>query len=341
MARTIRFHELGGPEVLRYEELPVRAPRAGEARIRVEAVGLNRSEVMFRQGRYLERPDLPSGLGSEAAGVVLEVGPGVSRWRPGDAVSVVPAFSQRDYPVYAEEAVVPAAGLLPRPDGMDAVTGAAIWMPYLTVYGMLAEVVRVRPGDRVLVTAANNSVGLAALRALTYLGAVALATVPGAAHRDTLLAAGAVEVLDGGEPGREPDGLAASIRQLTGGHGVDLVLDAVGGPGVERLVRACARGASVLVHGGLSGLPTPLPAGRYVPVWLRRYTVFEITTDPEALRRGEHFVRAGLAAGVLAADVDRVFEFEDVVAAHRYVDSPDRAPGKPVLRVRRADLPPG
>jgi NADPH:quinone reductase-like Zn-dependent oxidoreductase len=224
---------------------------------------------------------------------------------------------------------------------MDPITGAAVWMPYLTVYGMLAEVVRVRPGDRVLVTAANNSVGLAALRVLRYLGAVALATVPGVAHRDALLAAGAVEVLDGGQPGREPDGLAGSIRQATGGHGVDLVLDAVGGPGVERLVQACAHGASVLVHGGLSGLPTPLPAGRYAPVWLRRYTVFEITTDPEALRRGEHFVRAGLASGVLVADVDRVFEFNDVVAAHRYVDSPNRAPGKPVLRVRPADPPSG
>jgi NADPH:quinone reductase-like Zn-dependent oxidoreductase len=96
MVRTIRFHETGGPEVLRYEDLPVRAPGAGEVRIRVDAVGLNRAEVNFRRGTYLEPPRLPAGLGCEAAGEVLELGLGVERWQPGDAVSVVPAFSQND-----------------------------------------------------------------------------------------------------------------------------------------------------------------------------------------------------------------------------------------------------
>lgn len=112
------------------------------------------------------------------------------------------------------------------------------------------------------------------------------------------------------------------------------MLDAVGGPRVAELVGACAPGATVLVHGGLSGEPTPLPGGRYAPVWMRRYLVFEITGDPAALRRAEHFVRAGLACGAFVPTVDRVFDFDDVAAAHAYVDSPDRAPGKPVLRVR-------
>ncbi|MHA6784380.1 zinc-dependent alcohol dehydrogenase family protein [Pseudonocardia saturnea] len=329
MARTIRFHETGGPEVLRYEDLPVRAPGPGEVRIRVDAIGLNRAEVNFRRGTYLEQPVLPAGLGSEAAGEVLEVGPGVARWRPGDAVCVVPAFSQNDYPVYAEEAVVPAAALLERPPGMDAVTGAAVWMPYVTVYGMVQEVVRVRPGDRVVVTAAANSIGLAAVRVLRHLGALPVATVTADAARAALLDAGAQAVLvdDGSD-------LSGALRDATGGAGADLVLDAVGGPRVEELVRACAPGATVLVHGGLSGQPTPLPGGRYAPVWMRRYLVFEITGDPAALRRAEHFVRAGLACGALTASVDRVFDFDDVAAAHAYVDSPDRAPGKPVLRVR-------
>ncbi|HEY1973458.1 MAG TPA: alcohol dehydrogenase catalytic domain-containing protein, partial [Pseudonocardia sp.] len=88
MARVIRFHELGGPEVLRIEELPVRPPGPGEVRIRVDAVGLNRAEVNFRRGSYLEQPKLPAGLGSEAAGEVLAVGPDVSGWRPGDQISV-------------------------------------------------------------------------------------------------------------------------------------------------------------------------------------------------------------------------------------------------------------
>ncbi|MBW0117799.1 zinc-dependent alcohol dehydrogenase family protein [Pseudonocardia abyssalis] len=328
MARTIRFHETGGPEVLRIEDLPVRAPGPGEVRIRVDAIGLNRAEVNFRRGTYLEQPVLPAGLGSEAAGEVLEIGPDVVRWQPGDLVCVVPAFSQNDYPVYAEEAVVPAAALLARPPGMDAVTGAAVWMPNVAVYGMTQEIVRVRPGDHVVVTAAANSIGLAAVQVLRHLGALPIATVTTDGGRDTLLAAGAAAVLvdDGSD-------LAPALRGATGGAGADLVLDAVGGPRVAELVRACARGGTVIVHGGLSGEPTPLPGGRYAPVWMRRYTVFEITGDPAALRRAEHFVRAGLASGALTPSVDRIFDLDDVAAAHTYVDSPDRAPGKPVLRV--------
>ncbi|MDN5916574.1 MAG: zinc-dependent alcohol dehydrogenase family protein [Pseudonocardia sp.] len=328
MVSTIRFHELGGPEVLRVEDVPVRAPGPGEVRIRVDAIGLNRAEVNFRRGTYLEAPRLPAGLGTEAAGVVLETGPDVSRWSVGDEVSVVPAFSQNEFPVYAAEAVVPAAALLARPEGLDAVSSAAVWMPYVTVYGMVAEIVRVRAGDRVVVTSASNSVGVAALQVLRHLGAVPIATDGSRDHADALHAAGAAHVVVAGES------LTADLLAATEGHGADLVLDADGGPQVAQLVNACAPGATVIVHGGLSGEPTPLPGGGYAPVWLRRYRVFEITGDPAALRRAEHFVRAGLASGAFTPMVDRVFEFDDVAAAHAYVDSPDRAPGKPVLRVR-------
>ncbi|WP_028938019.1 zinc-dependent alcohol dehydrogenase family protein [Pseudonocardia spinosispora] len=329
MVRTIRFHELGGPEVLRIEDHPVRDPDEGEVRIRVDAIGLNRSEVNFRRGTYLDQPNLPAGLGTEAAGEVLAVGVGVERWEKGDQVCVLPSFSQNDYPVYAEEAIVPARALMARPPGMDAVTGCAVWMPYVTVYGMVAEVTRVRPGDHVVVTAPNNSIGVAALQVLRYLGAVAIAVAADGTDRTTLLKAGAHTVIDA-----DSADVSAAIREATGGRGAALVLDAVGGPGVADLVAACAPGAVVIVHGGLSGEQTPLPAGRYAPVWLRRYTLFEVTGDPAALRRAEHFVRSGLAVGALVPLVDRVFDFEDVAEAHTYLDSPDRAPGKPVLRVR-------
>ncbi|RZT85977.1 NADPH:quinone reductase-like Zn-dependent oxidoreductase [Pseudonocardia sediminis] len=328
MVSTIRFHSLGGPEVLRIEDVPVRAPGPGEVRIRVDAIGLNRAEVNFRRGTYLEAPRLPAGLGSEAAGVVLEIGPDVPRWSVGDEVSVVPAFSQNDYPVYAEEAVVPASALVARPEGLDAVSSAAVWMPYVTVYGMVAETVRVRPGDRVVVTSASNSIGVTALQVLRHLGAEPVATVATLDHAEALRAAGAAHVVVPGED------LTADLLAATDGHGADLVLDADGGPQVTQLVAACAPGATVIVHGGLSGQPTPLPGGTYAPVWLRRFHLFEVTGDPAVLRRAEHFVRAGLASGAFTPTVDRVFDFDDVAAAHAYVDSPDRAPGKPVLRVR-------
>lgn len=112
------------------------------------------------------------------------------------------------------------------------------------------------------------------------------------------------------------------------------MLDADGGSQVVQLVEACAPGATVIVHGGLSGESTPRPVGGYAPVWLRPYRVFGLTGDPAVLCRAEHFVRAGLASAAFTLMVGRVFEFDDVAAAHAYVDSPERAPGKPVLRVR-------
>ncbi|MHA6795006.1 zinc-dependent alcohol dehydrogenase family protein [Pseudonocardia bannensis] len=331
MVRTIRFHELGGPEVLRYEDLPVRSPGPGEVRMRVDAFGLNRAEVNFRRGTYLEDPVLPAGLGYEASGEILEVGPDVARWAVGDAVSVVPAFSQNDYPIYAEEAVVPAAALVGRPDGMDAVTGAAIWMPYVTVYGALQEVTRVRPGDHVVITAATNSVGMAAIQVVRHLGAIPIATTRTAEKHPALLEAGAATVI-----ATDSEDLTEAIRAATGGRGAEFAFDAVGGPQVEQLARAMAPDGRIIVHGNLSGQPTPLPGNRFGPVWMRRYTLFEITKDPAGLRRAEHFVRAGLEAGAFVPVIDRIFGFDDIVAAHIYVDSDERRLGKPVVQVRPA-----
>lgn len=332
MVATIRFHETGGPEVLRREDLPVRAPGPGEVRIRVEAIGLNRADVNFRRGTYPVQPVLPAGLGMEATGTVLELGPDVRRWAVGDAVCVLPASTPNEHPLYAEEAIAPASALVARPDGQDAVTAAATWMPYLTVYGMVVEAVRVRPGDRVLVTAAANSIGMASLQMLRHLGAVVVATADPAQH-GALRELGAEQVL--AEP--DPDGVRAGF----GGHDADLVLDAVGGPGVHGLAGLCRPGGTLIVHGGLSGEPTPLP-GAIRPVWVRRYHVHEVTRDPVVLRRAELLVRAGLACGSLVPLVDRTFDFHDldqVVAAHEYLESPDRGPGKPVL-VLGARTPP-
>ena len=131
--RAIRFHETGGPDVLRLDDLPMPEPGPGEVRMKVEAIGLNRADLLVRQGRYLTQPPLPSGLGAEAAGVVDAVGAGVSDFAVGDQVMLGPFVQNGDRPVYAEEVVVPAAWLLRTPAGLDAVgpalqqEGAALW----------------------------------------------------------------------------------------------------------------------------------------------------------------------------------------------------------------------
>jgi len=108
-AKVVRFHQLGGPEVLKIEDLPLESPKAGEVRIRVQAIGLNRAEVMFRTGNYLERPEFPSRIGLEAAGIVDAVGSDVTRVKVGDRVSVATGQSIGRYGTYGESAIVPAA----------------------------------------------------------------------------------------------------------------------------------------------------------------------------------------------------------------------------------------
>ena len=114
-ARVVRFHQTGGPEVLKIETVDVPAPGPGEVRINVKALGLNRAEVMFRTGRYLEQPTFPARLGYEAAGTVESLGDGVQGLKVGEAVSTAPAFPQNQYGVYGELAVVPAAAVMKHP----------------------------------------------------------------------------------------------------------------------------------------------------------------------------------------------------------------------------------
>ncbi|MFD0276596.1 zinc-dependent alcohol dehydrogenase family protein [Kitasatospora sp. NPDC127111] len=329
MARTVRFHELGGPEVLRLEDVPVGEPGPGELLLRVDAIGLNRAEVMFRSGEYVQPvKEFPARLGSEAAGVVEAVGPGVTGFEVGQAVSVVPAFSMNDYGVYAERAVVPARAVVHRPDGLDPIGGAAVWMPYVTAYGALVEVGGMRPGDTVVLTAASSSVGLAAIQIANRIGAVPVATTRARAKRDALLKAGAAEVIV-----TEEEPVTDRVLALTGGRGAEFVFDAIAGPGVVDLAKALAPGGTLFVYGQLSGQETPFPpmsvvSGRN----MRSFTLHETTTDPQRLRRAEAFVTSGLRSGAFVPVVDRVFGLDEIADAHRYMEAGNQL-GKIVVTV--------
>jgi NADPH:quinone reductase-like Zn-dependent oxidoreductase len=162
-AKIVRFHSVGGPEVLKVQEEPIPDPGKGEVRLNVKAIGLNRAEVMFRQGRYLESPVLPSKLGYEAAGVVAAVGPDVDKSWLGRKASTVPAFLMTHYGVYGEVAIVPVSALAVYPEKLTPEQGTSIWMQYLTAYGALIHHAHITTGDFVIITAASSSVGLAAI----------------------------------------------------------------------------------------------------------------------------------------------------------------------------------
>ncbi|MCG5215790.1 zinc-dependent alcohol dehydrogenase family protein [Streptosporangium sp. KLBMP 9127] len=319
MARTVRFHEIGGPEVMRLEDLEPGEPGPGEVRIRVDAIGVNRAEALFRSGQYIESvKQLPARLGSEAAGVIEAVGPEVTGFEKGQAISVVPNFSQNDYGVYAEQSIVPATALLHRPDNVDAVSGAAVWMPYLTAYGAMVEVGRMRAGDVAVVNAASSSVGLAAIHTATRVGATPVAITRTRAKKQQLIDEGAAEVIVSDE-----EDVAKRVLELTGGKGAEYVFDAVAGPGVVDLARAVAADGTLFLWGALSGQPTPYPGFDLgMPALnMRTYTMLEIARNPQRLRRAAAFVASGLSSGVFRPVVDRVFPLEKIVQAHQHMES--------------------
>lgn len=183
MARVVRFHQTGGPEVLKIEDLEVAPPGPGEIQIRVHALGLNRAEAMFRRGQYLEDPKLPARLGYEAAGTVAAVGPGVQGFQVGDAVSTIPAFSLNSHGLYGELANAPAHAVTHHPPSLSWTDAAAVWMQYLTAYGALIDIAGLQNGDAVVIPAASSSVGLAAIQIANKVGAMPIALTRGSAKR--------------------------------------------------------------------------------------------------------------------------------------------------------------
>jgi NADPH:quinone reductase-like Zn-dependent oxidoreductase len=318
MARIIRFHEHGGPEVLRIENIDVPPPDGGEVQIRVRALGLNRAEASMRAGRYIETPPLPSGLGLEAAGIVEAVGGGVVGLVPGDAVSVVPPLSMVHWPAYGELVTFPAEIFVKHPPSLGFEAAAGLWMAYLTAYGALIVTAKLGRQDVVVITAASSSVGLAAIQIANHVGAIPIAVTRTSRKKQALLDHGAAHVI-----ASEEEDLQARLTEIAGPAGVRIVLDAIAGPIFEPLTAAMSRGGILIEYGGLSAEPTPfpLPAVLGKCLTLRGYLVHEITGEPARLEVAKAFVLDGLKAGWLRPVIARTFPFEQIVEAHRSLES--------------------
>jgi NADPH:quinone reductase-like Zn-dependent oxidoreductase len=328
-AKIVRFHSLGGPEVLKIQEEPIPEPGKGEVRLNVKAIGLNRAEVMFRLGRYLEPPVLPSKLGYEAAGVVAAVGPDVDKSWLGKKASTVPAFSMAHYGVYGEVAIVPASALAVYPEKLTPEEGASIWMQYLTAYGALIDIAKLTTGDTLLIPAASSSVGIAAIQIANMVGARSIALTRKSNKRDQLTKLGATHVIV-----TEEQDLVIEVKRITGDKGARLAFDPVGGPTVAKLVAALTMHGILFQYGALSTEPTPLPLfdllGKCLTI--RGYVLFEVVGDPARLKRGIDFVVSGLASGKLKPVIAKTFPFDQIVEAHRYLESNQQI-GKIVVTV--------
>jgi NADPH:quinone reductase len=328
MPRIVRFHEVGDANVLKLEELPKPQPKEGEVLLRVEAIGLNRAEVMFRSGQYLYQPKFPSLLGYEAAGTVEAVGPRVTGLKLGDRVSSIPSFSMAEYGTYGEYAVLPAHALTPYPANLSPVEGTSIWMQYLTAYGVV-EFGGLKEGQHLLVTAAASSVGLAAIQTAKAVGAISIATTRNKAKATALSDAGADFVVN-----TRSEDLIQRVHEITNGKGFALAFDPVAGPGLETLAKAAGKGAMIIEYGALAPEPTPYPLFAAIGKGLniRGYTLFEINTDPERQGRAKKFITDKLADRTFRPIIAKTFKLDEIVEAHQYMESNEQL-GKIVVTV--------
>ncbi|MCA1380966.1 MULTISPECIES: zinc-dependent alcohol dehydrogenase family protein [Bradyrhizobium] len=329
MARAVRFYRHGGPDVLRIETIDVPPPATGEVQIRVKALGLNRAEALLRAGTYIERATFPSGLGLEAAGIVEAVGDDVTSFVPGDIVSIVPPLSMVRRPAYAELATFPAELIVKHPPELGFKKAAAVWMQYLTAYGALVDIARLGRGDIVAITAASSSVGIAAIQIANRVGATAVALTRTSAKLGALRDAGAAHVVASDE-----DDIRARLEAIAGSNGVRVVFDAVGGPAFEPLTAAMSPGGILIEYGGLSPEPTPFPLFNVLTksLVLRGYLVHEIIRNPARLAQAKAFILDGLSDRTLQPVIARTFRFEDIVEAHRFLESNDQF-GKIVVTI--------
>ena len=329
MPKMVRFREVGGPEVLRIEEEPPKQPGKGEVRLKVQAVGLNRAELMFMRDQYVEHAKLPGGLGYEAAGLVEAVGPDVDQSWIGKPVSTIPSFSMNDYAMLGEEVIAPVAALGEYPPNLSPVEGAAIWMQYLTAYGALIAIAHVTKGDFVVITAASSSVGIAAIEIAKAEGAVSIATTRKSNKKAELLSLGANHVI-----ATEEEDIVARVKEITGGNGARVTFDPVGGPFVEKLARAAAAGGTIFEYGLLSMQPTPFPLFTALPkgLCLRGYSLMEVTRNRVKLPVAKKYVYERLADGRFRPKIARIFPFAQSVEAYKYLESNTQV-GKVVITV--------
>jgi NADPH:quinone reductase len=320
---AIEIAEPGGPSVLRPVERSVPAPADGEILIRISAAGVNRPDIMQRQGKYPPPPGASDIPGLEVAGTIVR---GAGRWRDGDEVCALVAGGG-----YAEFAAVPVPQILPTPAGMDAVHAAAVPETYFTVWTNLFDRGGLQAGEHLLVHGGTSGIGTTAIQLAREFGARVYAT----AGSDTKCAAAVVLGAAAAFNYRTED-FVERVLEATGGRGVDIVLDIVGGDYLPRNLRCLATNGRLVQIGLQRGARAEIDLRL---VLNKRLTVTGSTLRPRTpdekgliARQLEEHVWPLLAAGKVRPQVDRTFPLREAAAAHRALESGDVI-GKIVLTV--------
>lgn len=312
-ARTARIAATGGPEVIRWVDVDLPDPAIGEVRVRHTAVGLNFIDVYHRTGAYPLK--LPSGLGSEAAGVVEAVGQGVTHIAVGDRVGTFgPALG-----AYATARNVAADILIPLPDDVDDRTAAALLLKGCTAEFLIERCARVAAGQTVLVHAAAGGVGHLLVGWLKAIGATVIGTVGSEDKAAQAQAAGADHVLL-----RKKEDVAARVREMTGGAGVPVVFDGVGMATWEVSLASAATRGLIVSYGNAGGKVTGVDLGILSArgsLFVTRPTLFSYYATPDERDAGTARLFAMLRDGAITAEIGQTFALEDAADAHRALEA--------------------
>ena len=308
MTHAIRFHKTGGPEVLVWEEVKVGKPGAGEARIRHTAVGLNFVDIYNRAGVY--PAPLPSGLGSEGAGVVEEVGSGVTDLKPGDRV----AYGSSPLGAYAEERLIPADRLIKLPDGIDDKTAAAMMLKGLTTQYLIRQTYRIKAGETILLHAAAGGVGLILSQWAKHLGVTVIGTVGSDEKAKLAQAHGCAHTINYAR-----EDFVTRVDELTGGRKVPVVYDSVGKDTFLKSLDCLAPLGYLVLFGASSGNVDPLNLGLLAQkgsLYVTRPTLNTYGAKREHLVAMAKELFEVVQSGAVKIEVHQTYPLKDAAKAH-------------------------
>jgi NADPH2:quinone reductase len=309
MVQAIRFHKTGGPEVLVWESVEVGKPGPGQARLRQTAVGLNYVDTYFRSGAY--PASLPSGAGTEAAGIVEEIGPGVTEVKPGDRV----AYAGGPLGAYAEARVMPADRLIVLPQSISDRQGAAMMLQGLTVQYLIRQTYRVQKGDTILLHAAAGGIGLILCQWAKHLGATVIGTVSTDAKAELAKAHGCHHPIV-----YTREDFVARVKDITGGKLLPVVYDSVGKDTFMKSLDCLRPRGLMALFGAASGKVEPFDVGILAgkgSLYLTRPTLNTYAAKREDLVAMAKELFEVVGSGAVKITVNQTYALKDAAQAHR------------------------
>jgi NADPH2:quinone reductase len=314
MAKAVRFHQAGGPEVLQVEDVAVGLPGPGEVRIRHAAVGCNFADTYFRSGYYPVQP--PCGLGVEAAGTIEAIGEGVSGFSVGDRVS----YNGSPLGAYSTERVMPAAPLFKLPDAVSFEDAAASTMRGLSAtYWLMKTDPRLKAGDSILLHAAAGGGGLLAIQIAKMLGLRVIGTVSSEEKAALATSYGCDDIIF-----YRREDVAARVKELTGGVGVQTVFDSVGKDTYEGSLKSLRRRGMLVGCGTASGPFPPIDAFQTMlqgSVYFTRPAFADYYADPVERAELADFWFSNLATGKIKVEIGQRYDLADAVRAHQDMEA--------------------